>query len=78
MKLIQQLDTVILLKYFPFSDLHLYKSIICLAKFEIATIKQAMEMLSSKTGRCITFVPRTAEHTTWIKIISGSGCWSYV
>jgi hypothetical protein len=36
-----------------------------------------MDILSSKTDRCITFVPRTTENN-FVSIEPGQGCNSYV
>lgn len=44
---------------------------------ELATIRHAMDLITSKTGQCITFVPRTTE-TNYIRIKRLSGCYSYV
>jgi hypothetical protein len=44
---------------------------------EISLIKAAMAMITSKTGGCITFVPRVSQ-ANWIQIRKLSGCWSYI
>ena len=44
----------------------------------LATIKAAMDLITSKTGGCITFVPQTSASANWIKIRNLDGCWSYV
>lgn len=41
---------------------------------ELSVIKRGMEILSSKTDRCITFVPRNSGHRNWITIKPGVGC----
>lgn len=43
-----------------------------------ATILAGMEMLTNKTGGCITFRERTRADTTYIKVVSSNGCWSYL
>jgi hypothetical protein len=40
-----------------------------------------MNLITTKTGGCITFVPRNASnpaHNIWLSIKSLDGCWSYV
>jgi len=36
-----------------------------------------MDMITTKTNGCITFVPRTTE-TSYLNIINDNGCWSYL
>ncbi len=45
---------------------------------QLRTIREGMDMVTSKTGGCITFVPKTSAHTNWIKISSLGDCSSYV
>jgi len=40
-------------------------------------IRAAMDLITLKTGGCITFVPRTTQGA-YLSIINGDGCWSYI
>ena len=44
---------------------------------KLKTIREGMNLLETQTRNCVKFVPRTTE-STWIRIISGSGCWSFI
>ena len=35
-----------------------------------------MKIIEDRT--CVRFVQKTDEHSDWLRIISGQGCWSYV
>lgn len=45
---------------------------------QINTIRQGLDLLSTKTDECIKPVQKNSTHRNWIQIFSGSGCWSYV
>jgi len=38
----------------------------------------SMNFITTKTGGCLTFRPRTSTDSTYLSIINGDGCWSYV
>jgi hypothetical protein len=43
------------------------------------TIRAAMDMITAKTGNCITFrAADTSKDLEWLNIINDNGCWSYV
>lgn len=48
------------------------------ASSEVSIIKGAMNLMSKKTGGCITFVPKKSTHKNYIHIENGQGCNSYV
>lgn len=45
---------------------------------ERARIHDALNQLNAKLGGRISFIPRTNNEYSYVKIIKGSGCWSYV
>ena len=45
---------------------------------QIDLILFSMNEMTTKTGGCITFVPRDSSHTNWITIKNGAGCNSAV
>jgi hypothetical protein len=45
---------------------------------EIAVILSGMQLITAKTGGCITFRAKRRSDLYWIDITKGNGCYSYV
>jgi hypothetical protein len=48
------------------------------ASAEIAVILSGMQLITDKTGGCITFRAKRRNDLYWIDITKGNGCYSYV
>ncbi|CAF1035353.1 unnamed protein product [Adineta steineri] len=45
---------------------------------DVDLIKSSLAELSTKSGNCVKFVPRTSEHVVWVRVVSLDGCYSDV
>ncbi|CAF1175873.1 unnamed protein product [Adineta steineri] len=43
---------------------------------DVDLIKSSLADLSTKSGNCVKFVPRTSQHVVWVRVVSLDGCYS--